>query len=349
MTALARHWTELMAATVWVAAWTWIAWHIRTLRARAAAGGGESLWADAWSRLAKNWMAVISAWTIFVIGLACLVGPWWFDWMWGFTYNQDLSGNRDLFKALPPSWTSHHWFGTDVKGRDLLVRILTGGQISITVGLVGGAVAATVGTLYGAISGYAGGKTDDVMMRIVEALYSLPFMLIVIVLGAVLRAVLATREGGQASGGTEAFATVIVLFIAIGLVAWPTLARVIRGQVLSVKQREFVLAAHAIGTSPWQIIRWHLIPNILGIAVVYTTLTMPSLVLFEALLAYLGLGAQPPLASWGSLIADGAAIMEVYVWLLIFPATIMCVTLFAFNFLGDGLRDALDPKLRGVD
>jgi len=366
---------ELAAATAWVVAWTWIALHVRALRTRAASGGGESLWADAWNRLAKNRMAVISAWTIAVIGFACLFGPWVLDATYGIMYDaQNLK-----LGPIPPSWITHHWFGTDPHGRDVLVRVLVGGQISIAVGIVGGAVAATVGTTYGAISGYAGGKVDEVMMRIVEVLYALPFMLIVIVLGAVLGAIFDQKQNEQqqdpsadvaqqivqvaethqqdpsadvaqrAEQGAKGGSIFIVLFVAIGLVAWPTLARVVRGQVLGLKRREFVLAAHATGTSPWRIIRWHLIPNILGIAVVYTTLMMPSLVLSEAFLSYLGLGVRPPLASWGSLIADGATVMEVQCWRLVFPAAFMCVTLFAFNYLGDGLRDALDPKLRGVD
>ncbi len=371
MTTFVRHWGELAAAAAWVAAWIWIALHIHALRMRVASGGGESLWADAWNRLAKNRMAIISAWTISVIGLACLVGPWLLDATYGITY---FAQNLPL-GAVPPSWSNHHWFGTDPHGRDVLVRVLVGGQISIAVGIVGGTVAATVGTLYGTISGYAGGKIDEVMMRIVEALYALPFMLIVIVLGAVLGAVFEEKQKEQDAAdaqqqapsakirrtesgaedakkqeqGAKGSSIFILLFVAIGLVAWPTLARVIRGQVLGLKRREFVLAAHAIGTSPWRIIRWHLIPNILGIVIVYTTLMMPSLVLSEAFLSYLGLGVPAPLASWGSLIADGATVMDVHLWRLAFPATIMCVTLFAFNFLGDGLRDALDPKLRGVD
>ncbi|MEQ9565400.1 MAG: ABC transporter permease, partial [Pseudomonadales bacterium] len=226
--------------------------------------------------------------------------------------------------ASGPSW--QHWLGTDTFGRDLLTRVLYGGRISLAVGLVATAVSLVIGVTYGAIAGYVGGRVDAVMMRFVDIVYALPFMIFVVLLMVVF---------GR---------NLILLFLAIGAVEWLTMARIVRGQVQTLRQQEFVEAAIAMGLSNWTIIRKHLIPNSLGPVIVYTTLTIPSVMLFEAFLSFLGLGIQPPQSSWGVLISYGVETMEEYPWLLIFPGLVLSMTLFALNFLGDGLRDALDVR-----
>jgi oligopeptide transport system permease protein len=226
--------------------------------------------------------------------------------------------------ATPPS--AAHWLGTDTAGRDLLTRMLYGGRVSLAVGLCATFVSLIIGVTFGAASGYAGGKTDEVMMRLVDILYSLPFTVFVIILMVVF---------GQ---------NIWLLFIAIGAVEWLTMARIVRGQVLAIKQKPFIKAASVLGYSHPRIIARHIIPNVLGPVIVYTTLTIPRVMLLESFLSFLGLGIQPPMSSWGLLIRDGAKMMETYLWLLIFPGITLSVTLFALNFLGDGLRDALDPR-----
>jgi oligopeptide transport system permease protein len=226
--------------------------------------------------------------------------------------------------ATPPS--ASHLLGTDDLGRDLLTRMLYGGRVSLAVGLCATLVSLLIGVTYGAISGYAGGRTDDIMMRIVDILYALPFTVFVIILMVVF---------GR---------NLMLLFIAIGAVEWLTMARIVRGQVLAIKQQPFIKAAAVLGFSHARIIARHIIPNVVGPVIVYTTLTIPRVMLLESFLSFLGLGIQPPMSSWGLLIRDGARLMETYPWLLVSPAIVLSVTLFALNFLGDGLRDALDPR-----
>lgn len=277
---------------------------------------GASLWSDAWIRLRRNPLAVISGILLLVICLVCLFAP--LIAPYGYE-EQDL-----LLGASGPS--IQHWLGTDTFGRDLLTRIIYGGRISIMVGLIATFVALVIGITWGAIAGYAGGRVDAIMMRLVDIMYALPFMIFVVLLMVIF--------------GRNLF----LMFLAIGAVEWLTMARIVRGQVQSLKQQEFVEAAVSIGLSRWTIIRRHLIPNALGPVIVYTTLTIPSVMLLEAFLSFLGLGIQPPKSSWGLLISYGVETMEEYPWLLIFPGIVFSTTLFALNFLGDGLRDALDVR-----
>jgi len=277
---------------------------------------GTSLWKDAWHRLAKNRLAVGGAFLLLVLALASFVGPLFLTQSYA---TQDLQ-----LGATPPG--AQHWLGTDTLGRDLLVRVLYGGQVSIAVGLCATAVALTIGVLYGTTAGFLGGKVDAVMMRIVDIIFALPFTVFVILL-----MVFFGRK-------------FVLLFAAIGAVQWLTMARIVRGQVKSLRQMEFIEAAEALGLRKSQIIFRHMIPNALGPIIVYATLTVPSVMLLEAFLSFLGLGVQPPMSSWGVLINEGAANMEEAPWLLIYPGLALAFTLFSLNFLGDGLRDALDPR-----
>ena len=273
----------------------------------AQAEQGTSLWRDAWLRLRRNRLAVC--------GLAILT-PWIAPY--GYAQQQLAMG------ATPPS--AAHWLGTDIYGRDLLTQIMYGGRVSLAVGFIATAVALLIGVTWGAVAGYAGGEVDAVMMRLVDILYALPFMIFIVLLMVVF---------GR---------NMLLLFLAIGAVEWLTMARIMRSQVQSLRQQEFVEAAISLGLSPATIIRRHLIPNALGPIIVYTTLTIPSVMLLEAFLSFLGLGVQPPQTSWGLLISYGAEGMEEYPWLLIFPGLVLTLTLFSLNFLGDGLRDALDVR-----
>jgi oligopeptide transport system permease protein len=241
-------------------------------------------------------------------------------WLAPYGYEaQDLA-----LGAAPPSGA--HWLGTDVLGRDLLTRMLYGGRVSLLVGICATAVSLLIGTAYGSLSGYAGGKTDAFLMRLVDILYAIPFTVFVIVL--------------MVAFGRN----LLLLFAAIGAVEWLTMARIVRGQVLAVKEELFVQAARIQGLSHSRIVLRHIVPNVLGPVIVYTTLTIPRVMLLEAFLSFLGLGVQAPMSSWGLLIRDGAEVMESFPWLMVFPGIMLAVMLFALNFLGDGLRDALDPR-----
>lgn len=245
----------------------------------------------------------------------------------------------------PPS--AKHWFGTDVHGRDLMARVFYGAQISLLVGIVGAVVSLAIGVVWGAVAGYSGGRTDSVMMRTVDVLYSLPSIIFVIVLITTMETVLKDFLARNFSTDMAQFARMIFLFAGLGAVSWLTMARIVRGQVLTLKTRNFIEASRALGASEARIIFRHILPNLIGIVLVYVTLTVPSIILYESFLSYLGLGIQPPQASLGSLIAEGAAQINpirVYWWMIVFPAGTLAVTLLALNFTGDGLRDAFDPR-----
>ncbi|GAB5450779.1 MAG: ABC transporter permease subunit [Halioglobus sp.] len=277
---------------------------------------GSSLWRDAWQRLRQNKLAVFGLCLLALFIVIALLTPW----IAPYDY---ASQNLDL-GASPPS--AAHWLGTDVFGRDLLTQIMYGGRVSLAVGFIATSVALLIGVTWGAIAGFVGGRVDAVMMRMVDILYALPFMIFIVLLMVVF---------GR---------NLLLLFLAIGAVEWLTMARIMRGQVQTLRQQEFVEAAVSIGLSPGTIIRRHLVPNALGPIIVYTTLTIPSVMLLEAFLSFLGLGIQPPQTSWGLLISYGAETMEEYPWLLLFPGLALTLTLFSLNFLGDGLRDALDVR-----
>jgi oligopeptide transport system permease protein len=338
---------------------------------------GTSLWKDAWYRLRKNYIALFGLYAFCVIALLCLIGPFFT----GYTYEQTEISLKSSAPMEPIFWRSEalktgeskkssialssledefldrsksdrqaivakiakgeiyrqgkdtyepsnqrHLFGTDPLGRDLLTRVLIGGRISLAVGFAATIVSVLIGVLWGAIAGFVGGKTDTVMMRVADILYALPFTVIVILLMVMF---------GR---------NFILLFVAIGAVEWLTMARIVRGQILSLKNQEFIEAAVSLGLPGHRILFRHLIPNVLGPIIIYATLTFPEVMLLEAVLSFLGLGVQPPLSSWGVLIDEGSRTMETSIWLLICPAFFFSLTLFCLNFLGDGLRDALDPK-----
>ena len=276
----------------------------------------STLWSDAIYRLTRNKAAMFGAFILFILILCAALAPWIAPYSYSFQ-NLELG-------ASPPS--AAHILGTDVLGRDLLSRILYGARISLLVGFVATGVALVIGVSWGIIAGYAGGKVDSVMMRIVDVLYGLPFIIFIILLMVIF--------------GRNLW----LLFGAIGAVEWLTMARIVRGQVIGLKNQEFVMAAKAMGVSNLSMFRKHLLPNILGPIAVYATLTIPQVMLLEGFLSFLGLGIQPPMSSWGTLIKDGVESMEEYSWLLIYPGLTFTITLFALNFFGDGLRDALDPK-----
>ena len=281
---------------------------------------GRSPWEDAWHRLLKNRAAVYSAFIMAFMLVLVVFGPMLISWESDFT-------DWD-YTSSPPSIESGHWFGTDAVGRDIMVRTLEGGRISLLVGLVATIVSLVIGVSYGATAGYFGGATDRVMMRVVDIIYALPFMFFVILLMVVF---------GR---------NILLIFVAIGAVNWLDMARIVRGQTLGLKNTEFVEAARACGVDHKDIIRRHIIPNLLGVVMVYVTLTIPQVILVESFLSFLGLGVQEPMSSWGALVNDGAQDMESSPWTLVFPAMFLTVTLYCFNYIGDGMRDALDPKDR---
>jgi oligopeptide transport system permease protein len=281
---------------------------------------GRSPWADARGRFLRNKAAVIALGVLAIITLACVFGPM------VLPYEFDTA-DWDAMK-LPPSLKGHHYWGTDESGRDLLVRALIGGRISLMVGILATICSVIVGIAWGATAGFIGGKVDNFMMRIVDMMYAIPYLLIAILLVTIL--------------GREFYLVVLT----ITAFSWMDMARVVRGQTLSLRSMEFVEAARAIGVPTRRIIFSHIVPNLLGVVVIYTTVTVPGVILTESVLSFLGLGIQEPMTSWGVLIHDGAGVMEVAPWMLLFPCAMLSLTLYCFNFIGDGLRDALDPKQR---
>ncbi len=276
----------------------------------------SSLFKDALLRLTTNKLSLFSMIYIFILVFVALITP--FIAPYDYAY-QDLA-----LGASPPS--SDHLLGTDTLGRDLLTRMMYGSRISLMVGFLATSVALIIGVIWGTIAGFSGGKTDAIMMRIVDTLYGIPFIILIILLMVIF---------GR---------NLVLLFLAIGAVEWLTMARIVRSQVLNLSRQEFILSAEAMGVSKLSIIFRHLIPNAMGPVIVYATLTVPQIMLLESFLSFLGLGVQPPLSSWGLLIRDGAVSMEEYWWLLIFPSLAFSLTLFSLNFIGDGLRDAIDPR-----
>ena len=276
----------------------------------------RSLSHDAWERLCANRMARIGGGLFIGIALLCLIGP--------FIVPHSHETTQLAYGAQAPSWT--HWFGTDELGRDILVRTLIGGRISIGVGFAATVVALLIGVVYGMIAGYYGGRVETIMMRFVDTLYALPFTIIVILLTVLL---------GR---------SILLIFLAIGAVEWLTMARIVRGQTKALRKQTFIDAAIVGGVPARRILGRHILPNLLSPVIVFTTLTIPAVILLESVISFLGLGVQPPMSSWGILINEGAVKLDIYPWMLIFPALFFSLTIFAFNFVGDGLRDALDPK-----
>ena len=281
-----------------------------------AAIRARSLGRDAWERLCANQMARIGGGLFVFITLSCLLGP--------FFVPHAIDTIDLAYGAQPPSW--EHWFGTDELGRDILARTLIGGRISIGVGFAATVVALLIGIIYGMIAGYYGGRLESIMMRFIDTLYALPFTIIVILLTVLL---------GR---------SILLIFLAIGAVEWLTMARIVRGQTKVLREQTFIEAALVCGLPTQRILLRHILPNLLSPVIVFVTLTIPAVILLESVISFLGLGVQAPMSSWGILINEGAVKLDIYPWILIFPALFFSLTIFALNFLGDGLRDALDPK-----
>jgi oligopeptide transport system permease protein len=294
--------------------------HAVLVQASGDLASGRSLWSDARRRFMRNKAAVVSVCLLSMIALACVIGPWVLPHAFD-------TADWDAMSA-PPSFKNAHFWGTDDAGRDLLVRCLVGGRVSLTVGLLATLASVSLGIVWGATAGFMGGRVDALMMRVVDMMYAIPYLLIAILLVTLL--------------GRDFYLVVLTITV----FSWMDMARVVRGQTLSLRSMEYVEAARAMGVSTPRIIFRHIVPNLLGVVVIYTTVTVPGVILTESVLSFLGLGIQEPMTSWGVLIQDGAKAMEVTPWMLLFPAGLLSVTLYCFNFIGDGLRDALDPKER---
>lgn len=294
---------------------------------------GRSLWDDARRRLFANKAAVTAMILLGLLFVMAVIGPWLSPHGFNDQNYAYTSGAPTLSAPTEEGGTTYYLFGTDANGRDIFARTWIGARVSLAIGFVATAVSLVIGVVYGATAGFIGGRVDNIMMRIVDILYSIPHMFIFIILLVVFG-----RSGG--------WPNLLMLFAVIGALEWLTMGRIVRGQTLSVKEKEFIEAAEASGVSTWTMIRRHIVPNVLGPVVVYMTLTVPGVILIESFLSFLGLGVQEPLTSWGRLISEGAQEMETAPWMLLFPVLFMAVTLFCFNFIGDGLRDALDPKDR---
>jgi oligopeptide transport system permease protein len=307
----------------------------------------SGLWRDAWRRLKRNRAALVSASILTALALCCVLVPELSHWR----YDQ---ANLALGPTAP---SASHWMGTDYLGRDLMARVFFGGRISLAVGVVATAVSFTIGVVYGGVAGYFGSRIDRVMMRLVDVMYAFPFLILVILLmvffagkdgtpHAVWVSVIGVFVDNPRDPAYFPVFQIVFVFAALGAVSWLTMARIVRGQVIALREQPFVEAARTMGVGHGAIIFRHLLPNALGPIIVYATLTVPQVMLTEAFLSFLGLGTQEPLASWGLLASSGAEMMDIYPWILVFPAVMLALTLFCFNFLGDGLRDALDPKIR---
>jgi len=300
--------------------------HSLAVRMAEAEVRGRSPWADARRRFRRNKAAMISLVVLILVVAFALFGNHLAAWS---NEEMDFSVMGQAAQLGAPSWANGHYFGTDDLGRDLFSRTVQGTQVSLMVGLIGAGIAVIVGTLYGATAGYVGGRTDAVMMRLVDILLAIPYMFVLILLLVIF---------GRSMS---------MLFLGIGLISWLEMSRIVRGQTLSLKNREFIEAARATGVPGWKIIIRHIVPNLLGVVAVYATLLVPLMILSESFISFLGLGVQEPLTSWGALISEGAGTMNYgTLWQLAFPLFFFCITLFAFFFVGDGLRDALDPKDR---
>lgn len=311
------------------------------------AESGSSLWRDAWRRLKKNRAAVVSAVILAMMILGCVLVP--------VLGSHDYASQDLALGATAPS--GEHWMGTDPLGRDIMARVFLGGRVSFAVGVIATLVSFAIGVTWGGVAGYFGGRVDSAMMRVVDVLYTFPFLILVILLQVffankdgtfhhLFQGIIGPLVEDAADPSWFPVFQICFVFAALGGISWLTMARIVRGQVIALREQPFVEAARSIGVGHAAIIFRHLLPNALGPIIVYTTLTIPQIMLTEAFLSFLGMGTQEPLSSWGLLAAKGAEVMELYPWMLVFPAVMLALTLFCFNFLGDGLRDALDPRIR---